>query len=93
MGKKDEPEHGYLYAVQAVNGGEIKIGWSRNPQKRLAKLQGGNPEKLELKWTAPSHRPHGDRDIHMAIPAEFRCEGEWHENVNEVRKALKDRPS
>ena len=37
-----------LYIIQSDVTGMIKIGRSKNPQKRLKQLQTGNPNKLKL---------------------------------------------
>jgi hypothetical protein len=38
----------HLYFIQAGEGGPIKIGYSADPQERLAMLQVGNHEELRL---------------------------------------------
>ena len=37
-----------LYIIQSDVSGNIKIGRSKDPQKRLKQLQTGNPNKLKL---------------------------------------------
>ena len=38
----------YLYFIQSDFTGMIKIGRSKDPQKRLKQLQTGNPNRLKL---------------------------------------------
>ena len=43
-------EKSYVYIISSTNG-RIKIGFSKNPQKRLRSLQTGNDCKLTLEYT------------------------------------------
>ena len=45
---KDKMNNDDLYIIQSDKTGMIKIGRSKNPQKRLKQLQTGNPNKLKL---------------------------------------------
>lgn len=38
----------YTYLIQALDGGPVKIGSSRDPKKRLGHLQVGNPDELAI---------------------------------------------
>lgn len=64
-----------LYIIQSNNNGLIKIGRSKNPQKRLKQLQTGNPNKLKLIYTFEGE---GWREkiIHERL-SYYRLEGEW----------------
>ena len=45
---KEKDAKGFIYFIQAVNGGPVKIGFSICPEKRISELQTANPYKLEL---------------------------------------------
>lgn len=63
------------YAIQAVNGGPIKIGSTRKPvQERLRQLQTGSP--LPLRVIAELDGLHHERELHHQF-ADWRLEGEW----------------
>lgn len=65
----------FLYFVQAENGGPIKIGLALDPEKRLAQLQTGHPERLvlcEVVWVTRSF----ERRLHTLFAA-YRLHGEW----------------
>lgn len=70
MSKNDD-----LYIVQSNVTGMIKIGRSKNPDKRLKQLQTGNPNKLKL---IASFKGEGWREklIHEDLRC-FRLKGEW----------------
>ena len=65
----------WLYAIQAGDGGPIKIGMTRNPAERLATLQQGNAEHLHgiAAW---SGFPFEEKQIHQEF-ADARLRGEW----------------
>lgn len=74
---RDRPRDGFVYAVQAKNGGAIKIGFStdQTASARLESLQTGNPEKLVLLASAEASMAH-ERRAH-ALLASQRVGGEW----------------
>lgn len=72
-----KPESGYVYFIQAADGGPVKIGWAKDPAARLLTLQCGNPQELVIRST---------RFFDDAIMAEqnfhklfwqLRVRGEW----------------
>jgi hypothetical protein len=72
-GHCDRPQ--FVYFIRATSGGPIKIGTAENPVKRLAELQCGNPETLEIQQVLL-----GGRDIEKTwhcywVDAYLR--GEW----------------
>lgn len=67
----------YIYAVQAGDGGPVKIGVSKSPEERMRSLQIGCGETLRLLGKAPGS-PKGEKLIH-AMFAEHRRHGEWFE--------------
>jgi len=64
-----------LYFIQSDKTGMIKIGRSKNPQKRLCQLQTGNPNKLKL---IASFKGMGwkEKILHERL-SRYRLEGEW----------------
>ncbi|HEC38637.1 hypothetical protein LCGC14_0695440 [marine sediment metagenome] len=41
-------KYGYVYFIQGLNGGLIKIGYSMNPEKRFKKIQDNSPINLRI---------------------------------------------
>lgn len=66
---------GFIYFVCTGNGGPVKIGWSLHPERRLAMLQVGNPERLKLLGAVAGTRE-DERRIHDALAPEHIL-GEW----------------
>lgn len=69
---------GILYAVQAVHGGPIKIGYCAaraNLAQRVKSLQTGNPYQLQVVATIPG-TPADERRLHLEFDR-FRLSGEW----------------
>jgi hypothetical protein len=72
---------GYIYCISDGYKKAAKIGFSRNPQRRLAQLQTASATVLELRGVIPSirlfesfmHNIFRDRHIH----------GEWYDNSDE----------
>lgn len=66
---------GYVYFIQGLCGGAIKIGFSKNPEKRLAELQTGYPDTLTILLMIPGTEA-TERAIHREFEAS-RLKGEW----------------
>tara|TARA_B100000035_G_scaffold269211_1_gene242999 strand:- start:370 stop:675 length:306 start_codon:yes stop_codon:yes gene_type:complete len=64
-----------LYIIQSDVTGMIKIGRSKDPQKRLKQLQTGNPNKLKL---IVEFKEQGwkEKILHEKLN-KYRLEGEW----------------
>lgn len=63
------------YAIRSVAGGPIKLGRATNVESRLASIQIGHPERLEL-VVAVRERDVTESQMHQAFAAE-RIRGEW----------------
>jgi hypothetical protein len=66
-----------LYFIQSAKTGMIKIGRSKNPEKRLKQLQTGSPNKLKL---IASFKEEGWREseLHEHLREwKVRSNGEW----------------
>lgn len=66
---------GYIYFIQGLCGGAIKIGYSKNPEKRLAELQTGYPDTLTILLMIPGTEA-TERTLHRQFEAS-RLKGEW----------------
>lgn len=69
-----------VYFAQA--GDRIKIGWSRNVGARIAQLQTGNPDPVQLLATTPGARSL-ERQLHARF-ATARVAGEWFDATDEL---------
>jgi hypothetical protein len=67
----------YVYAIREVETGRIKLGISRDPEARLAQLQVGNSQRLELVAVrSAANRFTDERRLH-ADYAHTHVRGEW----------------
>lgn len=82
------PSRGYVYLIQGEGGGPIKVGYAKDPEKRLAVLQPGSPVKLQLVDFVLSPERAFDLQIHAALPAEHRSHGEWFHPTERVLQVL-----
>lgn len=72
------PTEGWVYLVETTEGpARVKIGFSSDPQRRLADMQVGSPVKLRLrtKWRGTSE---DEASLHRLVAA-HRLHGEWFE--------------
>jgi hypothetical protein len=66
-----------VYFIQCGSNGPIKIGFAKDPKKRVMQLQTGSPYKLNLLWAYQSEDPADERDIHAEFE-EYKIRGEWY---------------
>lgn len=79
------------YFVLAKMAGLVKIGKSSNdPEKRLAGLQVGAPERLEVVLVLPNRPPFEERQMHQRFST-YRKHGEWFEYRGELLKFIKNK--
>lgn len=72
-------ENGYIYFILNVGTKNYKIGVTKNLEKRLAALQTGNENKLEIyKNIYTKNYFQIEKKIHKYF-ANYRLEGEWFE--------------
>lgn len=76
-GNNERPQEGkgFVYVIHAVGTNRIKIGYSVDPEKRLAQLQTGSPYELRLlaKWPGTIE---AEQRAHQCL-TQYRCGGEW----------------
>lgn len=70
-----EVQRGFVYVIQAVGTGMVKIGYTTDVAKRLASLQTGSAHELVLvdQWGGTEAK---ERELHERF-AEHRIRGEW----------------
>jgi hypothetical protein len=78
--------NGYVYLMQPVDGGLVKIGYAKDPELRRKKIQRMSPLKLRLLATVPAGRRHESR-LHRRYGG-YRRWGEWFQLPEDVLKAL-----
>lgn len=64
-----------IYFIHDKQSGAVKIGYAADPQKRLAELQTGCPNGLELIRTLHGQRRE-EKEVHRRLKR-FRHRGEW----------------
>jgi len=65
----------HLYLIQSDKTGMIKIGRSKNPQRRLKTLQTGNPNQLRLIYVYEG-KGYLESSVHEELDR-WRRKGEW----------------
>lgn len=66
---------GFIYAIADQSGAKMKIGYSKNPNRRLKQLATGSSDRLYILT-----KFHGDRELEKSIHRQFekvRYNGEW----------------
>ena len=79
---------GYVYFVQGCCGGAIKIGYSKEPERRLKELQTGYPDTLRILVLVP-----GTEKTEKYYQRKFevhRLNGEWFRPEPEVLDKIKE---
>lgn len=69
-------------------GDRIKVGWSKNVATRIAQLQTGNPDPIQLLATTPGGRSL-EREVHSRF-ADARVTGEWFSATPELLAYIAD---
>lgn len=71
-GKKDRPKS-FVYFARAGN--KVKIGFAKDPRRRLAAFRAGSSSKVKIYYVTPGGRKE-EADLHRLF-AEYRVNGEW----------------
>lgn len=74
---------GFVYFIQAVQGGLIKIGWAVSPESRLQYFQSFCPVKLCIIYAFPGTRT-DENQCHKRF-SHHRQRGEWFADCEEIR--------
>lgn len=78
----------FIYAIQSVNGGPVKIGQTANVEKRLSEIQVGHHEDLVVVDFFDAFGA-TDRKVHEDIDESLRVRGEWYRDDPEVWRAFR----
>jgi hypothetical protein len=73
-------EQPFIYIISVGDDGPIKVGISYSPTRRLAQLQTGCPNVLDLRWCQKLDSDKKAREAEAAVHKEmeeFRLAGEW----------------
>jgi hypothetical protein len=76
-----------IYFIKNVANGNIKIGFSETPTKRLRELQTGSTERLVLLKSIP-----GDHSLERQLHEQFahcRLDGEWFSSADEILEFIR----
>lgn len=76
----------YVYFVRSAQQNAVKVGIARDVRARIAGLQTGNPNRLELVGAIPGGR-HAELFLHRLL-GEKRLVGEWFEIDDAVNVVL-----
>lgn len=79
-------EKTYIYFIQATNG-PIKIGLTKNVQRRLVRLQTGNPYKLSLLYFCPA-KGVVEEQLRFHLKSDH-MRGEWYWPTQKVFNVIK----
>lgn len=78
----------YVYAIRESETGRIKIGISRNPERRLKQLQIGNSHKLELVAYKKAENRYKDETAAHLDNKEHHIHGEWFNSSASIEKEI-----
>lgn len=78
-----EKEQGYVYFILNEKGDRVKIGFSRDPQKRMRQLQTANAQRLTLLATIPGTKE--DEKYLHARYRNYRGINEWFRMAGPLR--------
>jgi hypothetical protein len=83
--KRGGTTDGFVYFVQEVGSGRVKIGWSERPDERIREMQTANSHTLHLVGLF-SGTSRDETDVHRSL-ASSRVQGhrEWFYTTTEVR--------
>lgn len=70
---------GYVYFIGDKNHTGIKVGFSKNPTRRLRELQIANPSKLEILYLIPNSTKDNEAYYHRVFSDFLNISGEWYE--------------
>lgn len=72
---------GWVYFIQSVDGGPVKIGYAKDVEKRLGHLQSGSPVILQVVLKIESDMPiRLEQELHQRY-SRYRIRGEWFDPI------------
>jgi len=74
--KRKKNENGYIYLIKDEGSGLVKVGYSKNPSKRLKALQTSSPSTLKLLATKEGNYT-TESKFHKAYQKDH-IRGEWY---------------
>lgn len=74
----------YIYFIQAIKGGPVKIGRTRSPADRMKQIQSCNPEELRF-LSLSKGTARDELDLHKRFGPQ-RIRGEWFEDCEEIQQ-------
>jgi len=78
---------GYIYFIQGGSDNLIKIGFAKDLNGRISRLQNGSPCKLNILATMEG-TPMLEKELHKKF-APYRRHGEWFEPAEEILNYVK----
>ena len=75
----DEEKEKSIYFIQEGENGNVKIGISKNPKKRMEQLQSANPHELKLRVVIDDCHEGVEDDLHHFFK-NYHIRGEWFES-------------
>ena len=67
----------YVYAIREKESGRIKIGISKDPERRMKQLQTGNSQELELvAYKKADNKYKDEKELHL-LHSDKKLRGEW----------------
>ena len=76
----------FIYSIYCPNKNQIKIGYATDPLKRLASLQTGTTDRLDI-LTTFSGGLKEERQLHETLK-NYRVSGEWFTYTGKVREEI-----
>lgn len=84
---------GFVYLIEQVGSPSVvKIGWARNPYKRVSTLRTGSAEQIGLACVIAGTR-RDEADLHACFKTS-RTRGEWFNDADgHIRQCFRDKES
>ena len=79
---------GFVYFIRDGRSGPIKIGYAKDPERRLARLQTSSPKALYLLGAARAELE-VERQLHAEFAAD-RVRGEWFRTSAALREVIRE---
>lgn len=85
---KDPSTQGHVYFAWQAAAGMVKIGYSKNPDKRVKALQTGSPESVEIVFSIPGTMAQEKR-LHRLLGSD-RHRNEWFKPTEKMSEIAND---